>query len=101
MELEKQFEPIRTWATVRGIYYNGNAEKQFIKLMEEAGELSQALLKKDKEQTVDAIGDMVVVLTSIAHFTGVDIEQCINSAYSEIKNRQGSMINGSFVKEVE
>lgn len=99
MELTNEFEPIRTWATVRGIYLNGSAEKQFVKLMEEAGELANALLKKDHHETIDAIGDMVVVLTSIAHFNGVDIEKCINGAYDEIKNRQGSMINGSFVKE--
>ena len=30
--------------------------------MEEAGELGRAVLKNDKEEFIDAIGDMVVVL---------------------------------------
>ena len=34
--------------------------------MEEAGELAKALLKKDRTETYDAIGDMIVVLTTLA-----------------------------------
>ena len=45
-----------------------------------------------------AIGDMVVVLTNLAHLGGVSIEHCIESAYNEIKNRKGKMKNGTFVK---
>ena len=68
--------------------------------MEEAGELAQALLKDRKEETIDAIGDMVVVLTNLAELVGVDIEDCIISAYNEIKDRKGKMDNGTFVKEL-
>ena len=66
--------------------------------MEEAGELAKALLDKDKPEIVDAIGDMVVVLTNLAHLEGLEIESCIGSAYNEIKNREGKMVNGTFVK---
>src|SRR5210317_1836080 len=38
------FDLIRDWATVRGIYDNGDSKTQYVKLMEEAGELAQALL---------------------------------------------------------
>ena len=41
---------------------------------------------------------MVVVLTNLAHLEGVKIETCIASAYNQIKNRKGEMINGTFVK---
>jgi NTP pyrophosphatase (non-canonical NTP hydrolase) len=68
--------------------------------MEEAGELAQALLKQNQEEAIDAIGDMVVVLTNLAVFVGVDIEDCIASAYNEIKNRKGKMSNGTFVKQL-
>jgi hypothetical protein len=30
---------------------------------------------------------------------GLDVEKCIASAYDEIKDRKGRMINGVFVKE--
>ena len=67
--------------------------------MEEAGELAQAILKQDKPEVQDAIGDMVVVLTNLAELEGFTIEDCIDSAYTEISTRRGKMHNGTFVKE--
>jgi len=67
--------------------------------MEEAGELAQAILKNDEPEVIDAIGDMVVVLTNLAKLRGYNIEDCITSAYDVIKSRQGKMINGTFVKQ--
>ena len=96
---EPVFDNIRTWARDRGIYKTGDSKTQYVKLMEEAGELAQALLKKDNPEIVDAIGDMVVVLTNLAELEGYRIEDCIQSAYDVIKSRQGKMINGTFVKE--
>jgi len=93
------FEDIRQWADDRGLYDKGDAKTQLIKLYEESGELSQALLKNDKAGIIDAIGDSVVVLTNLAHLVGTDIEICIKSAYDEISNRTGRMINGTFVKD--
>jgi NTP pyrophosphatase (non-canonical NTP hydrolase) len=95
---ENIYELIRTWATDKGIYKTGDSRTQYVKLMEEAGELAQALLKNDETEVIDAIGDMVVVLTNLAKLRGHNIEDCIASAYSVIKDRQGKMINGTFVK---
>ena len=67
--------------------------------MEEAGELAEALLKNDRYEIKDAIGDMVVVLTNLAALEGMQIENCIESAYKEIANRKGKMENGTFVKQ--
>ncbi len=92
------YDLIRTWATEKGIYKTGDSRTQYVKLMEEAGELAQALLKNDETEVIDAIGDMVVVLTNLAKLRGHNIEDCITSAYSVIKDRQGKMINGTFVK---
>jgi NTP pyrophosphatase (non-canonical NTP hydrolase) len=93
------FENIRAWAQVRGIYDEGNTKTQYIKLQEEAGELAKALLDNNHNEIVDAIGDMTVVLTNLAHLEGVKFETCVTSAYNEIKNRKGKMINGTFVKD--
>ena len=92
------YDLIRTWATEKGIYKTGDSRTQYVKLMEEAGELAQALLKNDETEVIDAIGDMVVVLTNLAKLRGHNIEDCVASAYSVIKDRQGKMINGTFVK---
>ncbi len=94
-----RFDDIRQWARDKGIYKSGDARTQFVKLMEEAGELAQAILKNDEPEVIDAIGDMVVVLTNLAELRGYSIEKCIDSAYDVIKSRQGKMVNGTFVKQ--
>jgi NTP pyrophosphatase (non-canonical NTP hydrolase) len=94
-----RFDLIRFWAKDRGIYDKGDSHTQYVKLMEEAGELAKALLNKDKAEIVDAIGDITVVLTNLAELEGVKIEDCIDTAYNVIARRKGKMINGTFVKE--
>ena len=96
---QMMFNKIRTWAETRGLYEKGNVMVQYVKLQEEAGELAKALLKDDQPEVIDAIGDMVVVLTNLAHQRGVYIEECIQSAYEVINKRTGKMINGTFVKD--
>ena len=96
---QKMFNRIRTWAHDRGLYEKGNTMTQYVKLQEEAGELAKALLKDDQPEVIDAIGDMVVVLTNLAHQRNVYIEECIQSAYEVINKRTGKMINGTFVKD--
>ncbi len=93
-----RFDLIRFWAKDRGIYDKGDGKTQYVKLMEEAGELGKALLTNDKPEIQDAIGDMIVVLTNLAHLEGFQVEECIDSAYQEIAVRTGKMINGTFVK---
>ena len=93
------FNLIRDWAQQRGLYDKGNTHTQYVKLQEEAGELAKALLEDDQNEVVDAIGDMVVVLTNLAHLRGVSIETCIATAYDVISKRTGKMINGTFVKD--
>jgi len=94
----ERFDLIRQWALERGIYDTGNSHTQYVKLMEEAGELAAALLTKDAYEIKDAIGDIVVVLTNLAVLEGMQIENCIDAAYDEIANRTGTMLNGTFVK---
>ena len=95
----ERFDLIRDWAATRGLYDEGDSHTQYVKLQEEAGELAKALLQDDKPEIVDAIGDMVVVLTNLAHLQGYDIEYCIDEAYKVIATRTGKMINGTFVKD--
>ena len=93
------FDLIRTWAEERGLYHKGDPKTQTLKLMEEAGEICRAVLKKDEPEIIDGIGDCVVVLTNLAHLCGTSIEECIAQAYNEIKDRTGKMSNGTFKKD--
>ena len=101
VKTDERFDLIRDWAATRGLYQQGNPHTQYVKLQEEAGELAKALLKNDQPEIVDAIGDMVVVLTNLAHLQGYDIEHCIDEAYKVIAARTGKMINGTFVKDAD
>lgn len=98
MNLKNEFQPIRDWAADKGIYAKGDIKTQYVKLQEEAGELAKAIINNDNSEIIDAIGDCVIVLTSIAYFNNINIEDCINEAYSVISKRKGQMINGSFIK---
>ena len=93
------YDLIRAWAADKGIYKSGDSKTQYLKLMEEAGELAEAILKNDETEVIDAIGDMVVVLTNLAKLRGHNIEDCVASAYDVIKSRKGKMVNGTFVKQ--
>ena len=95
----KIFNNIRDWADERGLYDKGDVKTQLIKLQEEMGELAKATLENDKPEIIDAVGDMVVVLTNLAHLNGVHIETCIAEAYNVISKRTGKMVNGTFVKD--
>ena len=94
------YDLIRQWADERGIYKSGDTKTQFAKLQEESGELARAILKNDRAEFIDAIGDMMVVLTNLAALEGLKVEDCVVSAYDVIKSRQGKMVNGTFVKRV-
>jgi hypothetical protein len=39
------------------------------------------------------------VLTNLARLSDTSIEECIDAAYEEIKNRTGKMSNGTFKKD--
>ena len=99
LKTDTRFQLIRDWAGERGLYSKGDTKTQFCKLMEEAGELGRAILKDDNLEFRDAIGDMVVVLTNLAHMGGTTIEDCIDEAYDVISKRTGKMVNGTFVKD--
>ena len=93
------FDYIREWADTRGLYNNGDPKTQALKLTEEVGETCRAILKGDRAEIIDGIGDCVVVLTNLAELIGTPIEDCIGQAYNEIKGRSGKMVNGTFKKD--
>ena len=93
------FNKIRNWARDRNLYQKGDSKTQYVKLMEEAGELAQALLKQDKVEIKDAIGDMLIVLANLSELEGFKIEDCIDESFNVISKRTGKMVNGTFVKD--
>mgnify|MGYP002512853748 CR=1 FL=1 len=93
-------DKIRRWAIERNLH-TANPDKHALKFGEEAGELFEGLAKGDADLTKDAIGDIYVVLTILSQQLGFTVEECIDIAYDEIKDRKGRMIDGVFVKEAD
>lgn len=157
---------IENWAEARNLIDGSTPKKQFIKLMEEFGELCSGVSKNKIDVVKDSIGDCFVVmvilaaqrkknemrqaknvaaftvpygnnkvdiedhlieslyvlhrlshelssyanisvlfmscfvqLLEVAHHFDLDIHDCVQAAWDEIKDRKGRMIDGVFVKE--
>lgn len=95
----KIFDLIRKWADDRNLIEGSTPAAQSVKFFEECGELTRGMVEDDIDQIKDAIGDCVVVLTIMASQYGMTIEECIDAAYDEIKDRKGKMVGGVFVKD--
>lgn len=102
------------WARERGIFDQPDPIAQHDKTIEEVLELRDAIVKDGclidlgegayKRQPVlteikDGIGDTIVTLTLLANMYGLNLTDCVQHAYDEIKNRTGNMVNGQFVKD--
>lgn len=104
MNLEELNAKIIDWAKARGID-KADPKGQFLKVVEELGELAEGMAKDKPAQIVDSFGDVLVTLIILNQQlinNGVieqGIIECLASAYDEIKNRKGEMVNGVFVKE--
>lgn len=89
---------IKQWAVDRNLH-TADPNRQFLKLVEELGELANGMARHNTELIIDSIGDIYVVLTILSMQLDLDVEKCIDQAYNEIKDRKGKMINGVFVKQ--
>lgn len=94
---------INEWADERNLK-QADPKIQWMRVTEEVGEIRDVLLKPTKftdpqMALKDAIGDTLVTIIVLAHQLDLDVTECLNIAYEEIKNRKGKMINGTFVKE--
>ncbi len=97
-DISNQTNNIEKWAIERSLHM-ADFHKQALKLSEEVGELSSGILKDDFEKTIDAIGDIYVVLVILCQQLDLNIDACIQHAYNQIKDRKGKLVNGTFIKE--
>tara|TARA_R100000951_G_scaffold21_1_gene80 strand:+ start:367 stop:678 length:312 start_codon:yes stop_codon:yes gene_type:complete len=85
------------WHRDRNLIDGSTDKDQYLKLIQEAGELSDNICKG--RDISDDIGDMVVVLINIAERNGLSLATCMEKAWQDIKDRRGRMVDGIFVKE--
>lgn len=96
--MEELIEKVQAWAVEKGIDKPENWSKQFVKAVEELGELGSAILKNKPAEEVDGFGDTLVTLIILAMQRGVNLEAALNAAYLEIAGRTGQTVGGVFVK---
>ena len=90
---------VKQWHHDRNLIDGTTDAKQFVKLIEETGELAGNIVRgKDIR---DDIGDILVVLINIAERNGTTLTECLEVAYDDIKDRKGKMVDGTFVKEAD
>ena len=88
------------WSEARRIIPNSSPETQLLKAVSELGELADATIKKDREEVIDAVGDVMVCLVNYCALQDISLVSCMEVAYDTIKNRKGTLLpNGVFVKE--
>ncbi len=95
--MKELISKILQWHKDRNLIDGATDLSQLFKLREEVDELEQSIL--NGSSPVDDIGDIIVVLVNIAERNGLTIDECLEHAYNDIKDRKGRMINGLFVKE--
>ena len=89
------------WSEQRRIIPNSTPEIQLLKAMSEMGELADATIKNDREAIEDAVGDVMVCLVNYCALQDLNLVDCMEVAYDQIKNRKGTLLpNGLFVKSL-
>lgn len=100
MTFETTQSKVIEWAKARQIIPNSTSQTQLLKTMSELGELADALIKNDREGIIDGLGDVLVTLIIVAETQGIELCNCLDYAYEEIKDRTGTMMpNGVFIKD--
>ena len=95
--MDSLIKQVEVWAKDKGLD-KAESSKQFLKVTEEVGEVASALARNDRELLKDGIGDVVVTLIILALQNGMSLNECLEMACDEIKNRTGKMVDGVFVK---
>ena len=101
MNLNELQDSTTQWAHDRNLINGTNSDKQFIKLIEEAGELAECIANGKQVGFKSELGDMLVVLNNLAVQNGTTLNECFAIAWDKIKDRKGEMRDGFYVKEAD
>ena len=96
MAVNDSITKITDWHYARKMIKGSTNKDQFHKLIQEAGELSDNLVKGNDRR--DDYGDIMVVLIGMMERDGYTVQECLEKAFDDIKDRTGVMVQGVFVK---
>lgn len=114
-------DKVLSWAEDKDLLHAENADKQFMKFIEEVFEFKtefdnwvffrekcgfaedeELMYMEGKSLTVNSkleMGDIFVTLIILCEQIGIDPVECLSMAYEKIKNRRGKTLHGTFVKD--
>ena len=95
--MNELIEKVNKWFEDRNLIKGSTDKDQILKLMHELGELSDHACKN--QDIRDDLGDMLVVMLNIMKRNNFTLEECLEIAYNDIKDRKGKMVDGIFVKD--
>ena len=95
--MDELIEKVVDWAIARNLTHYNNAKSQMLKCVSEVGELADNVNKQADVR--DDIGDVLVTLIILAEQNDPNLEECLNVAYQDIKNRKGVLLDGVFIKD--
>lgn len=95
--MEELIGKVEQWHIDRNLIKGSTDKSQVLKLMQELGELSDSVCKD--ECLLDDVGDILVILINICTRNNVTLKDCLLTAYRDIKDRKGKMVDGVFVKD--
>lgn len=120
MEFKELQEKVLDWADGHDLLHEENADKQFMKFIEEVFEFKtefdnwvffremcgfaedkELMYMEGKSLTVNSkleMGDVFVTLIILCKQLGIEPQRCLELAYEKIKNRKGETRNGVFYK---
>lgn len=108
---KKSFEDLKElvleWANDKDLLHSENAEKQFLKFIEEVFEFKSEMdlihilggNELNSHDMMLEMGDIFVTLIVLCKQLDIDVVECLEMAYEKISKRKGKTINGTFVKE--
>ena len=119
MSFEQLQEKVLEWADDKDLLHEANADKQFMKFIEEVFEFKFEMensknyedvcehLKiagtfaknRNRRDMMLEMGDIFVTLIILCEQIGIDPMECLSMAYEKISKRTGKTINGVFIKE--
>ena len=103
--MEELENKVVDWGYDRGILTTNAPDtfirsKQLLKTEEEVAELADAIASNDREEAIDAVGDILVTLIIQTRLWNTNLYECLDQAYEVISKRTGRMVDGIFVKDV-
>lgn len=99
MNTDKLIARVAQWAEDRNLIKGSDSKSQLLKTMSELGELADGINKQRPNEIKDGIGDVIVTLIIVAEQNNLSVNECLQMAYDEIKDRKGRMVDGVFIKE--